>query len=61
MIEIKVKVQGDDQTLVEKFLINDENLRLSKDDPEMFKLVDETIKKFKGSVEDVVVGIKWQW
>ncbi len=61
MIDVTVKVCDDDQTLIQKFLVHEEGLRLSHDDPDLTKMVDDTIAKFKGKATDVVVKIKYTW
>lgn len=61
MIDVTVKVCDDDQTLIQKFLVHEEGLRLSHDDPDLTKMVDDTIAKFKGKATDVVVKVKYTW
>ena len=61
MIEISVKVSDSDQTLTQKYLCAEEGIRLSHDDPELAKMVNETLSKFKGVAEDVLVKIKYTW
>ncbi len=61
MIDVTVKVQDDDQTLTQKFLVHEEGLKLSHDDPDLTKMVDDTIAKFKGDPKDVLVKIKYTW
>ena len=61
MIEISVKVSDSDQTLTQKFLCSEEGISLSHDDKELSKMVNETLSKFKGVAEDVLVKIKYTW
>lgn len=61
MIEIKVKVIGEDKIFVEDFLEYSENVHLSKNDPTLVKLVEGVIKKFPGNVEEVRIIIKMEW
>ena len=61
MIDVTVKVCDDDQTLTQKFLVHEEGLKLSHDDPELNKMVSDTLLKFKGVAKDVLVKIKYTW
>ncbi len=61
MIEIKITVKGDDLTVSEKYLVHEEGIILSHDCPQLGKMVHDTIAKFKGTVEDVLVKIKYTW
>ncbi len=61
MIDVTVKVCDDDQTLIQKFLIHEEGLKLSHDDPDLTRMVRDTIAKFKGEATDVVVKVKYTW
>lgn len=61
MIEISVKVSGDDQTLTQKYLLHEEGISLSHDDATLTKMVQDTIANFKGQPEDVIVKIKYTW
>ncbi len=61
MIDVTIKVCDEDQTLTQKFLVHEEGLRMSHDDPELTKMVDDTIAKFKGNATDVVVKVKYTW
>lgn len=61
MIEIAVKVSDEDQTLTQKFLVHEEGIILSHEDPILSKMVQDTVNNFKGKVDDVVVKIKYQW
>ena len=62
MIEVTIKVQAEDLTLTEKFLLNQEGICLSHDDPILSKMVNDVMGKFK-SVEppDVLIKIKYTW
>ena len=61
MIDVTVRVQDDEQTLIQKFFVHQEGLKLSHDDPDLTKMVDATIAKFKGTPTDVLVKIKYTW
>ena len=68
MIEITVKVSNSEQTLTQKFLHHcdipggeGQCLMLSHDDEQLSQMVNETISKFKGQAEDVVLKIKYTW
>ncbi len=60
-VEVSVKVSNEEQTLTQKFIHHSDNLRISHDDPELTKMVDDTIAKFKGKATDVVVKVKYTW
>ncbi len=61
MIDVTVKVSDDEQTLTQRFLVHDEGMKLSHDDPALSSMVNETIAKFKGQASDVLVKIKYTW
>lgn len=61
MIEISVKVSGDDRTLTHKFLLHNEGLVVSHDCEELKRMVNLTIENFKGEIDDVLVRIKYTW
>ena len=67
MIEISVKVSDAELTLTQKFLhytnsIEPEKaLEVSHEDAELSRMVNETIAKFKGQPEDVIVKLKYTW
>lgn len=61
MIEVTVKVCDDDQTLIQKFLVHQEGMKLSHDDPDLAKMVNDTMAKFKGNATDVLVKVKYTW
>lgn len=61
MIDVTVKVSDDEQTLTQRYLIHEEGMRLSHDDPVLSAMVNETIEKFKGQANDVLVKIKYTW
>ena len=61
MIEVKVKVKDDEQTLTQKFLVHEEGMKLSHDDENLSHMVKDTIEKFKGQPDDVLVKIKYTW
>lgn len=61
MIELSIKVSDDDSSLVQKHLIHEEGLMLSHDDPQLKKLVEESIKDFGKAAKDILVRIKYTW
>jgi hypothetical protein len=61
VIELSVKVSNSEQHYTQKFLIHQEGLSLSHDDPELARMVNEAIANFKGSVDDVLVKVKFTW
>ena len=61
MLEVIVRVKGEDQILNRKFLCYEENVQMNHDDPHLKKMVEATISDFKGEVEDVLVKIKYTW
>lgn len=61
MIEISIKVSGDDRTLTQKFLLHHEGLCLSHDDLKMNDMVKLTTDQFVGVVEDVLIRVKYTW
>jgi hypothetical protein len=61
MFELTVIVKGEDQALRRKFLMYEENVQLNQKDPILLSHVTETVKDFKGEVEDVLVNIKMVW
>lgn len=61
MIEVTIRISNDEQNYNQKFLLHHEGLSLSKEDPELLRMVNETLANFKGHVEDVLVKIKFTW
>ena len=61
MIEIIVKVSNEDSKLTKNFIVYDENIVLSKEDPILLKTVQSVIDSFKEDVQDVFVTIKMSW
>lgn len=62
MIEISIKISADDLTLTEKFLIHEEGISLSHDDPVLSKMVNDVLKKFNSQTPpDVLIKIKYVW
>jgi hypothetical protein len=62
MIEVAIKVQADDITLTEKFLLNEEGLSLSHEDPVLSKMVKDVLDKFKSiNQPDILIKIKYTW
>lgn len=61
-IEISIKVSDDDQTLVEKIIVYDnDSITLSHDCQVLKDMVEATVAKFKGQPSDVVVRFKYTW
>lgn len=61
VIEITVKIEGEDQTLTEKFLEHEEGLALSHEDARLSHMVAQTQSKFKGVIEDITIKAKYVW
>jgi len=62
MIEVTIKINADDLTLTEKFLVHEEGLSLSHDDPQLSRMVKEVLDKFKSvNQPDVLIKIKYTW
>lgn len=58
--EITVKVSNPEQRYSQKFL-EYTPLTLSHDDPKLKAFVEQTVRDFKGQVEDVVVKVSYRW
>jgi hypothetical protein len=65
MIEVVVKVSDEDSTLTQKYLLHEEGITLSHDNPELRKMVDQATQDFGGSTEpaglDIIVKFKLTW
>lgn len=61
MIELVVKVSGDDKTFSLSHLLLDETITLSHDDPILRSLVEKAVENFKGVPEDVAIRAKMVW
>lgn len=61
MIELSIKVSNDDSSLTSKYLIHEEGIKLSHDDPELARMVRETGEKFKADVTDILIRVKYTW
>lgn len=61
MIEISVKVSNEEAKCTKKFIVYDENILISKDDPKLKEFVQNTVDSFKGNVDDVFVTIRIAW
>lgn len=61
MIEIVIKVSGEDITLNSKYLLHEEGLCLSHQDATLKAMVEETCAKLKVPAEDVMIKIKYIW
>jgi hypothetical protein len=61
MIEVTVKISNDETRYSKKYLIHQEGLVISKDDKTLKAYVDQAISEFQGTIEDVVIKIKFTW
>lgn len=61
MFELSVTVSDEESSYTQKFLVYDEGIVLSHTDPELMRMVKETVDKFVGTPDDVVVKIKFTW
>jgi hypothetical protein len=61
MIQIKIKVSNEEQTLTEKYQEHEEGLRLAKDDPKLSEMVNRTMNKFTGVVDRVQIKAEFEW
>lgn len=61
MVELTVRIKGDDQTLNRKFLIYDEDVKLNYDDKILKEAVEATLKDFKSSPDSIRVKISMEW
>lgn len=61
MVEITVRVSNDEQRFTQKFLSYEEHVGCSKSDPILSPMVEEAIKNFKGTVEEVHVKLTMIW
>lgn len=59
MIEVTITVKDDSQTLREKFTVH-EPIQLSIDDPILKRLIEDTVGKFKGQPEEVIVKAQFE-
>lgn len=62
MFEITVKVSDESQTLTEKFLCYQEDVKLNHSDVYLIETIKSVVDKFKGSEPaDVQIKIKMEW
>lgn len=59
-VEVKVKVSNDEQKYTQLYPCY-EPIAISKDDPTLAKYVEETLKNFKGPVDEVKVTFTYMW
>ena len=59
-VEVKVKVSNEEQKYTQKFPCY-QPISISKDDPTLAKMVEETLKNFKGDVDDVKILFTYTW
>ena len=61
--EVKVSIKDSDQKLAHKFPVYGDGIRISHDDPELKKMVEQTIAEFKGDKNDcdITVHVKYTW
>lgn len=58
MIEISITISNEEQKFTKKFMDYDQAI-ISKDNPVMQKMIEETISGFPGNVDDVRVRISF--
>ena len=61
MFELSIKVSDDDSHYTQKFLVYNEGITLSNTDPELSRMVNETIQNFNGTPEEVILKIRYSW
>lgn len=61
MIKASVKVSNEESKLIKDFVLYEENIVLSKKDPKIQEIVQDTLSSFKGQVEDVGLTFKMVW
>lgn len=61
MIDISVKIKGEDSSYTKRLLEYDADVTMSRDDPTLKALVEEAMKEFKGHIEDVIVKTVMYW
>lgn len=61
--EIKVSIKDSDQKLARKFPVYSTGITISHEDPELKKMVEQTIADFKGDKNDcdISVTVKYTW
>jgi hypothetical protein len=59
-VEVKVKVSNEEQKYTQKFPCY-ESITISRDDPVLSKMVEDTLKNFKGDVDEVRVVFTYTW
>lgn len=61
--EIKVSIKDSDQKLTKKFPVYSDGIKLTREDPELKKLVNKTIDDFKGDKQDcdIALTVKYIW
>ena len=61
MIEVTVICSDDERKMNQRFLISQEGLSLSHEDPELKRIVNEAIQNFRSEPLDIVLKIKYTW
>lgn len=61
MIEMKISVSDDEQTLHQKFLVHAEGMRVAHDDPDLARMVNSVVSRFKGTPKDIIIRFKYTW
>ena len=63
MIELTIKILDEDLSITERFVHYDSPIVLSRDDPTLQKMVNDTMAKFNGTLQnpDIIVKTKMTW
>lgn len=63
MIEASIVVSNSESKLKKKFLIYDEDIKLSIDDVKLRSYIDQSVKDFEhnGKPEDVILTLRMTW
>lgn len=61
MIEISVICSDDERKSTHRFLVSQEGLTLSHDDPELARIVRDAVKIFGSEPLDIVIKFKYTW
>ena len=60
MVEVIIKVKDSERTLTQRFM-QEETFSMSHDDPIIHKMVNETLKDFQGTPEDIIIKVIMDW
>lgn len=61
MIELSITCRNSEKSMTHKHLTYEMPLIVSKDDPTLSKLVQESEREFGPDIEDVIVKLKYTW